>query len=64
MELKEKSRKIPRINESLETAEGRGIPEWVTVDKTGYKSTVNRLPARDDIAYDIHEHLIVELYSK
>lgn len=64
VELKEKSQKIPRINESLETAEGRGIPEWVTVDKTGYKSTVNRLPTRDDIAYDIHEHLIVELYSK
>jgi small subunit ribosomal protein S4 len=62
--VKEKSREIPRIVESLETAEGRGIPEWVSVDKQNAKATVNRLPVRDDIGYDIQEQLIVELYSK
>ncbi len=62
--VKEKSRGISRIVESLETAEGRGVPEWVSVDKQNAKATVNRLPVRDDIGYDIQEQLIVELYSK
>lgn len=62
--VKEKSKGISRIVESLETAEGRGIPEWVSVDKQNAKATVNRLPVREDIGYDIQEQLIVELYSK
>ncbi len=62
--VKEKSKGISRIVESLETAEGRGIPEWVSVDKQNAKATINRLPVREDIGYDIQEQLIVELYSK
>ncbi len=64
VEVKEKSRNHARIIESLDTAVGRGIPEWITLDKQNFKAEINRLPERTDIAYDIQESLIVELYSK
>jgi len=60
----EKSRENSRIKECLETAEGRGVSEWIALDKPNYKASVNRMPARDDVGYEIQEHLIVELYSK
>lgn len=62
--VRENSREHPRISETLETAAARGIPEWITLDKQNFKAEVVRLPERTDIAYDIQESLIVELYSK
>lgn len=60
----ENSKENSRIKECLETADGRGVSEWLALDKTNFKAAVNRVPARDDVGYEIHEHLIVELYSK
>src|SRR6478752_3285914 len=34
--VREKSRKIARINEALEAVERRGIPGWLTLDKAAY----------------------------
>ena len=62
--VKEKSRKIVRINEALEAVERRGIPAWLDLDKGGFKGTVKSTPSRDDITMPIQEQLIVELYSK
>ncbi len=39
-------------------------PKWLDRDKDALQGTVIALPARDDIDYDVAEHLIVELYSK
>jgi len=64
IELKEKSSDWGRIKECLDTAEGRGVPEWITLEKDNKKAVVARVPERSDIAYDIQENLIVELYSK
>lgn len=62
--LKEKSRKIESINESLETMVRRGTPSWLELDKNNYKGTVKALPDRQEITMPIQEQLIVELYSK
>lgn len=64
VEIAEKSRKVPRIVESLETADGRGVPEWLTVNKQAFKAEMSRMPERTDVNYDIQESLIVESYSK
>lgn len=64
IEVRENSADHTRVAECLETAEGRGIPGWLTLDKEGKKAQVVRLPERSDINYEIQEHLIVELYSK
>ncbi len=64
IELKDRSKKVVRINEALETVDRRGIPQWLELDKGGFKGTVRTAPAREDITMPIQEQLIVELYSK
>ena len=62
--LKEKSRKIESINDSLEAMVRRGVPSWLELDKDNYKGVVKALPDRQEITMPIQEQLIVELYSK
>lgn len=62
--LKERSRKNEHIKICLDTAKGRGVPDWLELDADQFKGTVKRLPQREDIAVPVEEQLIVELYSK
>ncbi len=62
--LKEQSRKIESINDSLEAMVRRGVPSWLELDKDNYKGVVKALPDRQEITMPIQEQLIVELYSK
>ena len=64
LQLREKSRKITAITESLEGVVRRGIPQWLELDKDAAKGVVKGLPVREDITMPIQEQLIVELYSK
>lgn len=64
VELREKSRNIACINESLEGVVRRGITQWLELDKASYKGVIKSLPVREDITMPIQEQLIVELYSK
>ena len=64
LELREKSRKIAVINDSLAAVVRRGLPHWLELDKDAYKGVVKALPVREDITMPIQEQLIVELYSK
>ncbi|MBM4321754.1 MAG: 30S ribosomal protein S4, partial [Deltaproteobacteria bacterium] len=62
--VKERSKKIACINESLEAVERRELPSWIELEKAELRSTVRQLPTREDITMPIQEQLIVELYSK
>ena len=62
--LKETSKIKDLVKFSLETAEGRGVPQWILLDKSDMQAKVLKMPVREDIYSDIKEHLIVELYSK
>jgi small subunit ribosomal protein S4 len=62
--VKDSSRDMPEIIDSLSKVEYRGIPAWVEVDSVNYTGKVLRIPARDEIQLPIQEQLIVELYSK
>jgi len=64
IELREKSKKVVRILESLEGVARRGVPQWLDLDKEQMKGNVKGLPNREDITIPIQEKLIVELYSK
>ena len=64
VELREKSRKIPTVNEALDAVVRKGIPPWLELDRANFRGTVKILPARADIQEPIQEQLIVELYSK
>lgn len=64
VEVREKSRNVPAITESLEAAVRRGVPQWLALDKEGFKGTVKAFPKREDITMPVQEQLIVELYSR
>lgn len=62
--LREKSKKIQAISDSLEAIVRRGIPQWLEIDKEKFTGAVVSIPTREDITLPIQEQLIVELYSK
>jgi len=62
--VREKSRKNEFIRASVETARGRGIPNWMELDADNFMGRVTALPTRDDIKLPVEEQLIVELYSR
>ena len=62
--IREKSKSSARIKEIVEANEKRIIPKWLSMDKNKLEGRVLQLSDREDIDYDVEEHLIVELYSK
>jgi len=62
--LRERSKKNPKLAANLESAERRGCPGWLEVNREQMMATVKAYPARDEITMPIQEQLIVELYSK
>lgn len=65
VELRERSRKVTRINEALDGVMRRGVPSWVELERAAFKGTVKTLPVREEMTTPtFQEHLIVELYSK
>jgi small subunit ribosomal protein S4 len=64
VQIREKSRRLIPVNESLQLAQGRIIPPWLTVDPGEYSVVVSDLPERTMIDTPVQEQLIVELYSK
>jgi small subunit ribosomal protein S4 len=62
--VREKSRKVTRVLESLGSVDRRGVPKWLQLDKDAFQGKLVALPAREDLTMPIREQLIVELYSK
>jgi small subunit ribosomal protein S4 len=62
--VREQAKKQARILEALSLAEQGGLPSWVAVDSKKFEGTFKSKPERSDIAGDINESLIVELYSR
>ncbi len=62
--VKETSRSIERIKGFMEEDAFRGLPKWLSYDAKKGEGSVLAMPARDDIDFEVEEHLIVELYSK
>jgi small subunit ribosomal protein S4 len=62
--IREKSRAQLRIKSSLDLAEANGFPSWVEVDSKNFKGVFKSVPDRSEIASDVNEQLVVELYSK
>ena len=62
--VREGSRKNPQVQAALESAMGRGVPDWLALDAENFTGKVQSLPRREDIKLPIQEQLIVELYSR
>jgi small subunit ribosomal protein S4 len=62
--IRDKAKKQTRILEALSLAEQGGLAGWVSVDATKLEGIFKQLPERNEIAADVNESLIVELYSR
>ncbi len=62
IEVKEKSRNLAIINESLEAT--LNTPAFVTIDKEAKKGSYVRLPERNELNQEINESLVVEYYNR
>jgi small subunit ribosomal protein S4 len=64
IQVREKSRKVERIQEAMEIVARRGIPQWLELDKSNFSGVVKALPSREELVMPVQEQLVVELYSK
>jgi small subunit ribosomal protein S4 len=62
--IREGARKQARIQEALSLAEQSGFPSWVDVDPKKFEGKFKSAPDRGDVAQDVNESLVVELYSR
>ena len=62
--VKDKMKNSDRMKEIVETNASRVVPKWLDMNKETLTGKVVALAQRDDIDYEVKEHLIVELYSK
>jgi small subunit ribosomal protein S4 len=62
--VREAARKQTRVVDALQLAGQSGFPAWVDVDTTKMVGKYKSVPDRAEVAQDINESLVVELYSR
>jgi small subunit ribosomal protein S4 len=62
--VREAAKKQTRVVDALQLAGQSGFPSWVDVDTTKMVGKYKAVPDRADVAQDINESLVVELYSR
>lgn len=62
--VKDKSKNSEMMKSIVETNASRIVPKWLDMNKEAMSAKVVALADREDIDYEVEEHLIVELYSK
>ena len=61
VEIREKSRKLRVFNEPRGAT---AVPNYISIDETGYKAELNSLPRRDEVPVICEIPLVVEFYSR
>lgn len=64
VEIRERSRALQLIQDSMDAVVRRGVPQWLDLEKENLKGVVKNLPVREDLTMPMQEQLVVELYSK
>ena len=62
--VKEGSRSSVKFKTLAEQNTVSVVPKWLEKDGEHFSGKVVAMPAREDIDYEVQEHLIIELYSK
>lgn len=65
IELREKAKKIPAVQQGLESAE-REFCDYITTDAQNFKATFVRTPKLADVPYavEMEPNLVIEFYSR
>jgi small subunit ribosomal protein S4 len=64
IEVRQKSREMLPIQGALAAVDGRGIPEWLELDRNAFKGMIRSLPTKEHIVLPVNEQMVVELYSR
>ncbi len=64
IEVKEKSKKLKGIEDSMSAVGRRPVPQWLEVEPENFKGIIKGVPTREELPPTIREQLIVEFYSK
>ncbi|MBU1274267.1 MAG: 30S ribosomal protein S4 [Proteobacteria bacterium] len=62
--VKDGSREIGQLKQSLEAVARRTVPGWLELEADKFRGTVKALPNREELTIPMQEQLIVELYSR
>ena len=62
--VRDKSKKMDVIIDSMKRIKGDIQLEWLSLDKAKMLGTFNSVPERDEMQLTVNEQLVVELYSK
>ena len=62
--LRDTSKKSEKFKALIEELADVRTPAWLTLDKENITATIVAAPKKEDVDFEIEEHLIVELYSK
>ena len=62
--IRNKSKKMDCIIESMKNIKGDIDLEWISLDKAKMSGTFISIPEREDMQLTVNEQLVVELYSK
>ncbi len=64
VEVKESNVSRQLAVRSLELSTSRPVPDWLSLNKEGFKGVVMRVPSRDEIQPIANEQAVVEFYSR
>jgi small subunit ribosomal protein S4 len=64
IKVREKSKKLDLIHDSMRRVQGEGSHPWLRLDKANMEGIYAEAPARDQVHDEYNEQLVVELYSK
>lgn len=64
IQVRDKSKKMDAILESIRRVKGDLDLPWLEIDKAKMKGTFIAIPERDQMNVEVNERLVVELYSK
>lgn len=62
--VKEQSKKMTQIHESMSKTRDSQLPAWLELDKASLSGKVLSMPTRSEIPVEVNEQMVVELYSK
>jgi len=64
VEIKDSSVSRQLATKYLEMATSRAVPDWLSLNKEGFKGVVMRIPTREEIQPIANEQAVVEFYSR
>jgi len=62
--VREGSKDVALIRDNVAASGGRGVPSWLELAPERLEGRVLAVPSRDQIDAPVHEHLVVEHYSR